>query len=111
MDEVMKVSSLVVSRSGALTLTEISLLGKPAIFIPLPSSSANRQEDNARVFEKNGASKVILNSEINKENLSKAINEIINDKEKLKKMGDASKKMAVYNSEEKIYEEIKRLVG
>jgi UDP-N-acetylglucosamine:LPS N-acetylglucosamine transferase len=53
---------------------------------------------------------VIDNSNV-LEVISKAINEIINDKEKLKKMGDASKKMAVYNSEEKIYEEIKRLVG
>ena len=111
MDEVMNVSDLVVARSGALTLTELSLLGKPAIFIPLPSTSANRQEDNARVFEKNGASKVILNNEVNKDNLSSAINDIVQDENALKEMSKNSSKLAVLDVEEKILNEIKRLVG
>ena len=111
MDEIMGISDLVVARSGALTLTELALLGKPAIFIPLPSSSANRQEDNARVFERNGAAKIILNNEVNKDNLSEMINSIILDNSKLKKMSMASKKMAVFDVEERIYNEIKRLVG
>ena len=58
----MNVSDIIVARSGAMTITEISIVGKPAIFIPLPSNLANRQEDNARVFEKNGAAKIILNN-------------------------------------------------
>ena len=47
----MNVSSIIVARSGAMTITEIALVGKPAIFIPLPSNSANRQIDNANVDE------------------------------------------------------------
>lgn len=82
--------------------------GKPAVFIPLPSMSANRQEDNARVFEKEGAAKVILNEELNSINLSDAINEMIKDKQKLIKMGENAKKMAIYNVEDKIYEEIEK---
>lgn len=111
MAELMSVSDLVVARSGAMTLTELALLGKPAIFIPLPSSSANRQEDNARVFEKRGAASIILNNEVNKDNLNDEIDKIISDKSKLKEMSLASKKMAIYNVEDKIYDEIKRLVG
>ena len=110
MDEVMSISDLVVSRSGALTLTELSLLGKPAIFIPLPSSSANRQEDNARVFEKKGAAKIILNNEVNKENLNNMIEEIVLDKEMLKKMSLSSKKLAVLDVEDRILKEIKLLI-
>lgn len=82
--------------------------GKPAIFIPLPSMSANRQEDNARVFEKEGAAKVILNEELNSENLLDTINEMIKDKENLIKMGENARKMAIYNVEDKIYEEIEK---
>ena len=110
MDEVMSISDLVVSRSGALTLTELSLLSKPAIFIPLPSSSANRQEDNARVFEKEGAGKIILNNEVTKDNLNDMINEIVLDKEKLKEMSLASNKLAIYDVDDRILNEIKKLV-
>lgn len=111
MDEVMSISDLVVARSGALTLTELSLLGKPAIFIPLPSSTANRQEDNARVFEKKGAAKIILNNEVNKDNLNNMIKEIVLDKEKIKQMSSSSKELAVLDVEDRIIKEIKRLVS
>ena len=110
MAEVMSVSDLVVARSGAMTLTELALLGKPAIFIPLPSSSANRQEDNARVFEKRGAAKVILNNELNENNLNEEINNIIENKNLLNTMSENAKKMAVYDVEERIFDEIKKLV-
>lgn len=111
MDEVMTISNLVVARSGALTLTELALLGKPAIFIPLPSSTANRQEDNARVFEKKGAAKIILNNEVTSSNLNDMIYSIVTKKEILDKMASNSKSLAIYNVEERIYDEIKRLVG
>ena len=73
MEEVMNAADLLVCRSGAITITEISKLGKPAIFIPLPSMSANRQEDNARVLENLNAAKVILNAELNKDILNEYI--------------------------------------
>ena len=111
MSELLCISSLVVARSGALTLTELALTEKPAIFIPLPSSSANRQEDNARVFEKRNAAKIILNSDVTKDNLNDTINSIVIDKKILDSMSKASQSLAVYNVEERIYDEIKRLVG
>ena len=70
--------------------------------------SANRQEDNARVFEKEGAAKVILNEELNSDNLLCAINNMIKDRENLIKMGENARKMAIYNVEDKIYKEIKK---
>ena len=110
MDEVMSIADLVVARSGAMTLTELAIIGKPAIFIPLPSSSANRQEDNARVFEKNGAAKVILNNELNENNLNKEINNIISNKEIVNNMGKAASKMAVFDAENRIYQEVQKLI-
>ena len=110
MDEIMQISDLVIARSGAMTLAEIALVGKPAIFIPLPSMSANRQEDNARVFEKNGAAKVILNQELNSDILSETINDIIKDNQNIINMGNNAKKMAIYNVEDKIYSEILNLL-
>lgn len=111
MEELMNIADLFVCRSGAMTITEIAIAQKPAIFIPLPSISANRQEDNARVLEKIGAAKVILNIDINGTNLAEEINEIINNKSELEEMGRMAGKIAKYNVEDKIYEEIKKILN
>lgn len=110
MEELMNISDLLVCRSGAMTITEISIVGKPAIFIPLPSVSANRQEDNALVLKKLGAAKMILNKDVNGSNLSAEINEIINDKIELEEMGKIANSIAPHDVEEKIYNEIKSLL-
>ena len=64
MEEMYALSDLVICRSGAMTITELAISSKPAIFIPLPSVGANRQEDNARVVEKLNGAKVILMSHL-----------------------------------------------
>ena len=111
MEEMLNISDLMVCRSGAMTITEIAIVEKPAIFIPLPSMSANRQEDNARVLEKLGAAKVILNNELNAEILSKEIDSIIKDDDLLFDMGENAGKIAPHDVEEKIYNEIKNVLN
>lgn len=110
MDEMMNISDLLICRSGAMTITEISIVGKPAIFIPLPSKMANRQEDNARVLENVGAAKVILNDELSYENLSSTINDIVLDTQKMMDMGKKANCIEQKDVEEKIYNEIKKIV-
>jgi UDP-N-acetylglucosamine--N-acetylmuramyl-(pentapeptide) pyrophosphoryl-undecaprenol N-acetylglucosamine transferase len=107
MDELMNVSDLLICRSGAMTITEISIVGKPAIFIPLPSKMANRQEDNAKVLEKIGAAKIISNELINYQNLAENIDSVIQDRILLSEMGTKALSLAPHNVEEKIYKEIK----
>lgn len=111
MEELINIADLLVCRSGAMTITEISIVGKPAVFIPLPSMSANRQEDNALVLKKIGAAKIILNKDVNGNNLSEEIDSIIEDKQELEEMGKVAKSIAPTNVEEKIYNEIKQLLG
>ena len=65
MEEVMNVADLIVSRSGAMTITEISNLGKPSILIPLPNVSGDHQTYNAKVLENQKAAKIIKNEELN----------------------------------------------
>lgn len=110
MEEMMNISDLLVARSGAMTITEVAIVGKPAIFIPLPSKSANRQEDNARVLEKIGAAKVILNKDVSGERLAEEINDIIYKKSELEEMGRLANRLAPSNVEEKIYTEIKNVL-
>ena len=110
MEEVMNVSDLLVCRSGAITITEISKIGKPAIFIPLPNVSQNHQEKNARVLEKINAAKIILNNELTGENLIKEINQIISNKQLLMQMGENANSINIDNVEDNIYKEIKNVL-
>lgn len=111
MEEMLNIADLAVCRSGAMTITEIAITGKPAIFIPLPSKSANRQEDNARVLEKIGAAKIILNKDLTGDRLSAEIDEIILKNSELEEMGRLASSIAPEDVEEKIYSEIKQIIG
>lgn len=110
MEELINIADLIICRSGAMTITEIAICGKPSIFVPLPSRSANRQEDNARVLEKLGAAKIILNNELTGKRLANDIDSIIHNKEKLEQMGNLAYKIAPNNVEDRIYEEIRNII-
>ena len=94
-----------------MTITEISIVGKPSIFIPLPSVLANRQEDNALVLKKLGAAKIILNKVVDGKNLSSEIDEIIENSSELEEMGKVASTIAPKDVEEKIYNELIKLVN
>lgn len=104
MQTVMAACDLVVSRSGAITLSEISALKKPSILIPSPNVVRNHQEQNARAFEKNKASVVILENELSGDVLYNKINELISDKERLFKMSENVYKLAKPDALSKLYE-------
>lgn len=110
MEEVMNLADIVVARSGAITITEVSKLGKPAIFIPLPNVSQNHQEYNARVLADIGAARMIKNQELNGEILNKTIMQMLKDKENLIQMGKIASSIACEKVEDKIYQEILKLV-
>ena len=110
MEEVMNCVDLVVSRSGAMTITEISIVGKPSIFIPFPYATENHQEYNAKVLEKVGAAKIILDADLDFNILNSTINEIISDKEKMCRMSENAHTVEIKNVEDKIYVELRRIM-
>ncbi len=110
MEEIMNVVDLIVSRSGAMTITEISNLGKPSILVPLPNVSHNHQLYNAKALENIGAAKIILNDDMEENKLNKTIEEIVLNKNNVKKMGENALKISTTDAEDKIYEEIKKLI-
>lgn len=110
MQEVMNLSNLIVARSGALTITEVSLLAKPSIFIPYPYATENHQEYNAKVLSNVGAAKIILDKDLNTQILNNTIQDIIVNKELQQKMSKNAEKIAIKDVEDKIYNEIKLLL-
>ena len=84
-------SDLVICRAGASTISELTYIGKPCILVPSPNVTENHQEKNARVLEKNGAARVLLESDFNSNTLLELIKEILNDSELQKNMAESSK--------------------
>jgi len=75
--EIMYNSSLIIGRSGANTVTEIGIMNKPAILIPLPWSADNEQFFNALVLEKYGLAKIIKQKDLKEDLLIQTIDSII----------------------------------
>lgn len=111
MQEIMNLSDIIVSRSGAMTITEIEKVGKGAIFIPYPYAAENHQEYNARVLEEKGAAKVILDKDLNENILQKMIEDLCNNEEKIKRMGEIALNLSIKNVEDKIYTEIRNVIN
>lgn len=63
MPEQLKKAHLVIGRGGAGTLTELMIIGRPAIIIPLPTAADNHQAENARLFCDKGAGWLMLESD------------------------------------------------
>lgn len=103
MAEVMAAADIVIARSGAITVSELAALGKPAILIPSPNVVRNHQEQNAREFERCGAAAVITENELSAEVLHNRIMSMLNDKDSLNKMSLNMKKAAKTDALEKLY--------
>ena len=106
----MKDSALIVTRSGASTIAEITSIGLPAIMVPSPYVTNNHQMMNAKALENDGACKIIEEDNFSKETLIPLIDELINNKEELKKMSKAMLKRSKSDSASLIYKEIIKLV-
>lgn len=108
--ETYSAADLIVCRGGAITMSEITAMGVPAIIIPSPFVTANHQEYNARALETQGAAVVILEKDLNANMLYNQITDMVEDKEQLGKMARNSKKIGITNASEKIYFSIHELL-
>lgn len=108
---VMDAADLVLCRAGASTLAELTCIGKPAILVPSPNVTNNHQERNARVLERAGGAKVLLEGEFTAETFYAAVCELLNDPRQLSEMGANMKAAGVPDATERIAETILELAA
>ncbi len=89
MSRVMAAADLIMCRSGASTLAELTAMGKPALLVPSPNVTNNHQEKNARVLEGAGAAIVRLEGQFSPESLYEEISSLLADPKALSEMGVA----------------------
>lgn len=110
MGDVMAAADLMVCRAGAITLSEITVIGVPAILIPSPNVTHNHQEYNARALEKVGAAKVITEKDLSEIDFGCLVNDILLDDKTLFKMGQRSRSIGRKDATEKIIDIITKTV-
>lgn len=106
---VMKNSTLLVSRAGATTLSEISAVGIPSILIPSPFVPNNHQYYNGKALVDKDAAIMIEEKDLNASRLNDTINNVINDEERLKTLSQNARKMGNPNVLDDIIDAIEKI--
>ena len=107
---VMKICDLMVSRAGASTMSEITALQVPTIFIPSPYVTNNHQYKNAMDLVKKDAALIIKEDELNKINFIKTIDDILEDKDRYNLIKKNLKEIGIIDSSSRIYNVLKEMI-
>lgn len=111
MPSMLGAADLVVARSGAMTIAELTTCGKPAVLIPLPSAIYDHQTRNAEIMKNAGAAIVLPQKELTGMKLMQTVNDILNNPERLRTMGVASATLRRTDAAESIVRECFALIG
>ena len=109
MNVVMNAADLVICRSGAITLSELCVLGKPSILVPSPNVTNNHQEYNALALQRGGAAVMIAEREFDAQVLNLQINKILSDQNAYTDMSICAKKLSSADATQIIYNKLKQI--
>ncbi|MDR0427274.1 MAG: UDP-N-acetylglucosamine--N-acetylmuramyl-(pentapeptide) pyrophosphoryl-undecaprenol N-acetylglucosamine transferase, partial [Dysgonamonadaceae bacterium] len=109
MDLAYSVADLIISRAGAGSISEFSLLGKPIILVPSPNVAEDHQTKNALALVKNKAAILIKDTD-SREKLIPEVLKIIKDDNLLRDLSENILKMALPDSANKIVTEIENVI-
>ena len=101
-------ADLVISRAGASSISELCLLGKPAILVPSPNVAEDHQTHNAMALVNKDAAVLVRDAEA-KEKLIPTALELISDEKRLKTLSKNVLKLAQKDSAKRIAEEVMKL--
>ena len=103
-------ADIIISRCGAMTLSEISAVGIPSILIPSPNVTDDHQKKNADYLVKRGAAIMIEEKDLDTEALCSAWSSLSKSKRKRQAMGRCAKELFTTEAAKKIVEEIYKVL-
>lgn len=109
MDLAYSVADLVISRAGAGSISEFSILGKPVILVPSPNVAEDHQTQNAMALVRKDAGILIKDKDAESQLIPESL-KLVKDSEKLHALSNNILKMALPNAAEMIVEEIKIII-
>jgi UDP-N-acetylglucosamine--N-acetylmuramyl-(pentapeptide) pyrophosphoryl-undecaprenol N-acetylglucosamine transferase len=109
MDLAYAVADVIISRSGAMSVTEMSIVGKPCVLIPFPFAAEDHQTENAMALVNNDAAILVKDSEV-KQKLFLTIDMLLSDSEKRETLKYNIDKMKIENAVDLIMIEVDKLL-
>ncbi|MGN0459836.1 MAG: undecaprenyldiphospho-muramoylpentapeptide beta-N-acetylglucosaminyltransferase [Ruminococcus sp.] len=103
-------ADVVISRAGAITLSEIQAQGKPAVLIPSPNVAENHQYHNAMALVNKKAAEIIEEKDLTPSLLIQKVDKLLESREVLEEYSQNARKMAIVDANERIYQVIKEVV-
>lgn len=104
-------ADLIISRAGAMTITELTEIGRPSILIPYPAAAENHQYYNALTLVNENAAVLIEDKSLTKARLVDEVSKLYSDAARLSLMEQNAKKMRKANAADIILKEIIDLIG
>ncbi len=103
-------ADLVVARAGALTVAELAVVGKPAVFVPFPLAAEDHQTANARQLVTQQAAEMVPDSEAQQTLVNVVLN-LIMDKEKLLHMQEQLRPLGIKDADQRVAVEIMKWIN
>jgi UDP-N-acetylglucosamine--N-acetylmuramyl-(pentapeptide) pyrophosphoryl-undecaprenol N-acetylglucosamine transferase len=107
----LKEAHLVIGRSGAGTVCELAVAGKPAILIPLAVALDDDQGQNARVLSEVGAAEVVREADLTLDNMVALLEPLLSDPERLARMAAAARSVAKPDAAERLADVVEQTAG
>lgn len=103
------VADLIISRAGAGSVSELSIVGKPVIFIPSPNVAEDHQTKNARAMADQGAAILLLESDLETE-FENNLKQLLSDADRMQSLEENFKKQGKPSATARIVDEIEKLI-
>jgi len=104
-------ADLILCRSGASTVAEITAAGKPAVFVPFPLAADDHQRRNAEALEQAGAAVVLEETKLDEVWLVDTLTALLDDRDRLARMSKAARSLSHPNAARDIAELAAKLGG
>ena len=109
MDMAYAAADIIISRAGALSVSELCLIGKPVIFIPSPNVAEDHQTKNAMAMVEQGAAYMIREKDLDS-GFVPAIEKLLHDPDERTKLGSSMARLGRPSATEDIVKEIEQLL-
>lgn len=109
MDQAYAAADVVISRAGALSISELCMAGRPAILVPSPNVAEDHQTKNAKALEDVGAALLVTDSEAREKLIARAL-ELLNDAQKRTRLAEAISRLAKPHAATDIVKELEKII-
>lgn len=110
-EKIYSLVDLVVSRSGANTVSELAATGTPSVLIPIPWSQSDEQTKNATLLQKLGAAILLRQEDLTPDKLFSSIEELVKNYNEYKKGAAKARELVPENASARLLEVIRKVAG